>query len=202
MGQEFILSNMTARQNTEDVVECPVSGCDEEVLARGLFMHIFQSDDPEGENHYPRFEIPPEIDAEDVKVTGEQQVNMDYPDEQRLEDDYYLDTYTGKAYEGRRGLMVHLGQKAGSDNIPEDVTERHEADDFPVVEIDDDGNVIEVIQWPQADVPALEPYLSWKTDEDQGYVSKQRIRQFVEKVRNSTTGAASAEAIEEALLKQ
>jgi hypothetical protein len=195
---------MGSSTNEENKVRCPVEGCDKEVLARGLFMHIFQTDDPEGEGHYPRYQVPPDIDQEKIKITGKEEVEMDYPDEQSLDEAYYLDTYTGKAYKGKRGLMVHLGQKAGRDNIPSDVTKRHSAEDFPLVKIDDDGNVTEVIRWPTGDVPPIEPYIPWKDTDGEvgGYVSRAKIKDFVKKVRDSPTGAVSAEAIERELLKK
>jgi hypothetical protein len=188
-----------ATTNEEPKGECPV--CGEEVLKRGMFMHIFQSDDPDGEGHYPRFEVPPDIDVEEIKVSDTEEVDMEYPGRQDLEDAHYLDTYTGKAYEGKRGLMVHLGQMAGRENIPVNVTAKHDADDFPIVEIDDDGNVEEVIKEAEGSVPPLAPYVPWYTDEEQGYVQRKKIRTFVNNLKNSQTGAASAEAIEEALLE-
>jgi hypothetical protein len=163
-------------------------------------MHIFQTDDPAGEAHYPRGEVPPHLDEEEIKVTGKQEVDVDYPTDVDLSKEMYLDTYTGKAYKGRRGLMVHLGQRAGKDNIPADVTDKHEADDFPIVEVDDAGNITEVLKWPDGSVPPVEPYLPWYDDETEGYVSRQQVREFVEEVKEGS-GAATAEAIEEALLK-
>lgn len=192
------LTVMTNRESIkEDEVECPV--CGDQVAKRGLFAHIFQSDDAPGEDHGPRFEVPDHVDVDDVKVTGERDVQMDYPEVVDVGDQYYLDTYTGKAYQGQRGLMVHLGQMAGQNNIPEDVTERHSASDFPKVEIDDDGNITEVQSWPSNDVPPLEPYLPWFSDEDHGYIAKHKIRDFVEEIEE-TTGAVTAEKIEERLL--
>lgn len=164
-------------------------------------MHIFQTDDPDGEGHYPRFEIPPYLVKDDLKVTGDEKVTIDYPDEQDLEEIYYLDTYTGKAYKGKRGLMVHLGQLAGKNNIPEDITDRHDADDFPVVDIDDDGNVTEVKRWPTGDVPALEPYLPWYNNTSKGYISYEKVHEFIEEIEESPTGAASPEAIRRALIE-
>jgi hypothetical protein len=137
---------------------------------------------------------------EDLKVTGETTVDMDFPEEVDLEEKYYLDTYTGKAYQGRRGLMIHLGQSAGKHNIPDNVTDRHDADDFPIVDVDDDGNITEVYKNPEADVPPLAPYLPWYDDNESGYVHKREIRGFVEEVKDSWTGAVSAETIEEQLL--
>lgn len=191
---------MTVRSNNEPVVECPVPGCDKEPLKRGLFMHIFQSDDPEGEGHRPRYKLPPDIDPEELKVTGDREVEMDYPDEVDLDDTHYLDTYTGKAYEGKRGLMIHLGQMAGKDNIPKDITERHSGDDFPIVKIDNDGNITDVLRDAADDVPPIEPYLPWYDDDDIGYLRKKEVEEFVESIREST-GAASADTIENELLE-
>jgi len=191
---------MVNEDSKEDMVECPIGGCDTETLARGLYMHIFQTDDPEEESHYPRGEVPSHIDEEEIKVTGKKEVELDYPDEQDLEDARYLDTYTGKAYKGKRGLMVHLGQLAGKNNIPEDVTERHDATDFPIVETDKNGNITDVLKWPEESVPPLEPYLPWYDDEEDGYVSRRKISKFIDEIRNSSTGAASPDAIEKALL--
>lgn len=195
------MARVSRSKNEEETAVCPVEGCDKEALKRGMFMHIFQTDDPEGERHHPRYEMPPGINVADVKVSGSEEVEMNYPTEQEIGDVYYLDTYTGKAYKGKRGLMVHLGQKAGSDNIPEDVTERHDAEDFPIVDIDEDGNVTEVIRPPTDTVPAIEPYLPWYEDDDLGYIEKQRIKEFIKEVEESPTGAASPDAIREALLE-
>lgn len=191
---------MVRRTNKEEKVVCPVDSCSQEAMKRGLFMHIYQTDDAKGQGHYPRGEIPPNINREKIKVTGKSEIELDYPETQELETVHYLDTYTGKAYEGKRGLMIHLGQKAGQDNIPKDVTKRHRPDDFPIVDIDDDGNITEVIKHPTGDVPPIEPYLPWFTDSEDGYVSKRKVKQFVEKIRNSPTKAASADVIEEELL--
>jgi len=188
-----MVNNMT-NSNKEKRVECPE--CGESIIKRGLFAHVFQSSD---EAHGDRFEVPDEFDVDKAEEIGEADVELDYPKQVDLEEQYYLDTYTGKAYEGARGLMVHLGQMAGQDNIPEDVAERHEAREFPQVEIDDDGNITEVISWQSDDVPPLEPYLPWFTDRERGFVSKQDIKEFAEELEE-TTGAATADTIKEELL--
>jgi len=191
---------MARNDNREDRVSCPVDGCRQEVLARGLYMHIFQTDDSQGKGHYSRGRLPPEIDEDEIKITGSEKVDIDYPDTVEIEDTMYLDTYTGKAYQGKRGLMVHLGQMGGKNNIPEDVTDRHDAVDFPIVEVDDDGNITEVIKKGSNDVPSIEPYLPWNKNGDSGYISNDKIKEFIEEVRNSKTGAVSAEAIERELI--
>jgi len=164
-------------------------------------MHIFQTDDSQGKGHYSRGRLPPEINENEIKITGSEEVGIDYPDTVEIEDTMYLDTYTGKAYQGKRGLMVHLGQMGGKNNIPEDVTNRYDAVDFPIVEVDGSGNITEVIKEGSNDVPSIEPYLPWNENGDSGYVSKDKIKKFVEEVRNSKTGAVSAEVIERELIE-
>jgi len=194
---------MAADQDTqEEKVSCPIDRCNEEVMSRGLFIHTWQTDDPPGTGHYPRGEVPPGFREKNKEVTGKEEVDIDYPDTQNLEDLDYLDTYTGKTYSGKRGLMIHLGQMAGKENIPESITENREAHDFPIVEVDDDGNITEVKEWPSDKVPSIKPYLPWFDDSDDGYVKRERIKNFVEEVRKSPTGAASAEVIEERLLEE
>jgi hypothetical protein len=197
-----VFANVSNRTIDEDMVECPVKGCNETVVQRGLYMHIFQTDDPPGEGHYPRFEEPPYLDMEDVKITGEtQEVPYDFPETVDLEEDtYYLDTYTGKAYQGKRGLMIHLGQMAGRENIPDNVTDRHDAEDFPIVDIDDDGNITEVYREEKGTVPPLAPYLPWYDDPDEGYIKKERVKELIREIEESETGAVTAEYIRDRLL--
>lgn len=187
--------------NEKETVDCPVENCSQKPLARGLFMHIYQTDDPPGEGHWPRYEVPPDLNVDEVKMTSKREAEADYPEIQDIDEIYYLDTYTGKAYRGKRGLMIHLGQRAGKDNIPDDVTDRHEADEFPIVDVDDNGNITEVIKPAEGTVPPLEPYLPWHEDSDMGYIRKETIRQFVEKVRNMEGGAVSPDYIEQELLE-
>jgi hypothetical protein len=42
-------------------------------------------------------------------------------------------------------VLIHLGQVAGRKNHPASASEVHEPDDFPVVELDDDENVVGVV---------------------------------------------------------
>jgi hypothetical protein len=186
-------------RNLEDKVVCPIEGCDSETAARGLHLHIYHTDDPEGEGHYPRGEVPPDFNKDNIEVIGKQSIQMDYPDEQELEDAKYLDTYTGKAYKGKRGLMIHLGQMEGQENIPSNVTDRHDADDFPMVKVDEKGNITDVLRWSSGDVPAIEPYLPWYEDRDKGFIERRKVKELVKELKNGS-GAISAEVLEEELL--
>jgi hypothetical protein len=188
-------------KNLEDEVRCPIDGCDSTAVARGLHIHVYQTDDPEGSGHYPRGEVPPDFDPKAVEVEGQKEVEMDFPQRLNMQETEYLCTFCGSSFQGRRGLFIHLGQSAGKNNIPENVTDRFEPDDFPIVETDDDGNIEEVVKWGDSAVPPLEPYLPWVMDYERGYVDRERVVDFVDKIKNSPTGAASAEAIEDALLK-
>jgi len=189
-------------KNLEEKVRCPIQGCGKEVSARGLNMHVFHTNDPEGKGHYPKGETPPDFDPSgNIEVVGQEEVEMDYPDEVDLDDKEYLDTYTGKAYQGKRGLMIHLGQMAGKQNIPENVQDRHDAEDFPLVETDEDGNVMRVVRESRGSVPPIQPYLPWYTDEERGYIERRRVVKLIEKVRESTTQTISADALEKELLK-
>lgn len=185
------------QSNQEVTVKCPY--CSETMLRRGLHAHVFQSDDS---RHNERYEVPEGFDVSETEVVGEEEVILDYPDNVDLGDEYFLDTYTGKAYEGRRGLMIHLSAMAGQHNIPEDIADRHDADDFPQVKIDDDGNITELVTTGENGVPPVEPYLPWFTDEEEGYISKREINEFVEEIEDAGVGAASVDTIINRLLKQ
>ena len=189
-------------KNLEEKVKCPIQGCGKEVSARGLNMHVFHTNDPEGKGYYPKGETPPDFDPSgNIEVVGQEEVEMDYPDEINLDDKEYLDTYTGKAYQGKRGLMIHLGQMAGKHNIPENVQERHDAEEFPLVETDEEGNITTVIREPKGTVPPIEPYLPWYTDDEQGYIERKKVIELIEEVKDSPTGAISADALEDKLVK-
>jgi hypothetical protein len=192
---------MPSKSNEEKKVRCPVEGCDAEPLRRGLFLHIFNTDDPEGEGHGPRHTVPDSIDVDKLTGAGVRRVNINYPEHQNLDTDTkYLDTYTGKVYNGKRGLMVHLGQVAGKNNIPENVTSLHDADDFPIVEVDDDGNITEVIKGPEGNVPPIEPYLPWTHNRIDGYLPKHRVESFIEELEEDGE-QEFAKRVKDALLR-
>ena len=174
---------MPKHTTDEDTVECPI--CGEEFKKRGLFMHIYSTDDSPGRGHHNRGNVPHGLDIEKVETSGTEEVQMDYPDTQDIGDAQYFDTYTGKAYKGKRGIMVHLGQAKGENNIPSDVTDRFDADDFPIVETDEDGNITNVVKWGSDEVPPIEPYLPWYDNSDIGYVRRKKIRKFIQEIKSN-----------------
>lgn len=136
-------SDTTHHQNEERTVECPVEGCDATPLARGVHLHIMRSD---GNGHGDGGEVPNHINLDNLKTAGEQTVDMDYPDTRETEAVKRLCPYCERPFRGSHGVMIHLGQVEGRKNHPEDAADRHEEEDFPIVEVDKNDNVIEVVE--------------------------------------------------------
>lgn len=132
--------------NEERTVRCPVDGCEEETLARGLHLHILRSD---GNGHGPQNDIPDGIDLDDAETVGRKQVEMDYPEHRNPEDVARLCPYCERPFRGKHGVMIHLGQMQGRKNHPENPTEKHDPDDFAIVEVDDKENVTKMVEEPE-----------------------------------------------------
>ncbi|QAU12518.1 hypothetical protein EKH57_07160 [Halorubrum sp. BOL3-1] len=129
---------MTDHSNDERTVCCPVEGCDSTPLARGINLHIRRSS---GDGHGPQNEVPDHISLDNLETAGEREVEMDYPEERHTEKHARLCPYCSETFSGISGLMIHLGQTAGRKNHPENPKEKHSPEDFPRVEVDDEGNV-------------------------------------------------------------
>ena len=129
-------------QNNESVVKCPVDGCSEEKLARGIHLHVRQSSDA---GHGIHGDIPDNLNFDDLTEVGTQSVKMDYPSEQTMDDVVRLCPYCGNAFKGYRGLKIHLGQKQGQGVHPDDATDITK-EDTPVAHVDEDMNVIEIVE--------------------------------------------------------
>ena len=131
---------MTDPNNDERTVRCPVEGCNAEKLARGIHLHVRQSS---GDGHGPQGETPDHINLDDLETVGEQRVKMDYPEERETDTTARLCPYCSQTFAGAQGLMIHLGQMAGRENHPSDPKDLHKPSDFPRVEVDADGNVLQ-----------------------------------------------------------
>ena len=127
----------------ERTVRCPVEGCDDEVLARGINLHVMRSS---GDGHGPKGDVPDHLSFEDLETIGKQDVEMDYPETRDNEKHARLCPYCSQVFLGIQGLTIHLGQTAGRKNHPENPKEKHDPSDFPQVRVDDKGNVLETIQ--------------------------------------------------------
>lgn len=130
-------------KNDERTVKCPVDGCDEEPLARGAHLHVMRSS---GDGHGEQGDVPAEIDLENLETVGSRQVEMDYPEERDAEQVARLCPYCERPFRGKHGVMIHLGQTAGRKNHPENPRDIHDIDDFSIVHVDDNENVVEVVE--------------------------------------------------------
>jgi len=133
---------MTDHSNDERTVVCPVEGCDATPLARGVYLHVRRSG---SEGHGPQGEIPDDISLDDLETAGVREVEMDYPEERDHENQARLCPYCSQTFSGLSGLMIHLSQTAGRKNHPTDPKERHEPGDFPRVNVDENGNIEQVV---------------------------------------------------------
>lgn len=129
--------------NDERTVRCPIDGCDETPLARGVHLHIMRS---VGDGHGDQGDVPDGVDLDDLETVGEREVSMDYPEKRDTERVARLCPYCERPYRGKQGVMIHLGQTAGRKNHPENPRERHDPDDFAIVRVDENENVIDVVE--------------------------------------------------------
>lgn len=101
-----------------------------------------------GNGHGLQNEIPNDLDLDKAEVVGSKEVEMEYPEERESEQVARLCPYCERPYRGKHGVMIHLGQTAGRKDHPEDAPERHDPDDFSIVHVDEDENVVEIVEEP------------------------------------------------------
>ncbi|QGX95837.1 hypothetical protein EI982_14125 [Haloplanus rallus] len=127
----------------ERVVRCPVEGCDAEKLARGIHLHILRSSDAA---HGDQGEYPDGVTLDNLEEVGRESVDVDYPESRASESVSRRCPYCRQHFSGKNGVLIHLGQLAGRKNHPEGASELHEPEDFAVIRLDEDENVISVVK--------------------------------------------------------
>lgn len=127
--------------NKEKVKECPA--CGETFLSRSLHLHVLRKDD---EAHGPQGDIPPTLDLENAPVVGTREVEMDYPETRETEKTRRQCPYCTQTFKGKQGLGIHFGQVVGRKNHPADREQFPDPGSCPVVHVDEDGNIIEVVE--------------------------------------------------------
>jgi hypothetical protein len=90
--------------------------------------------------------------------------------------------------------MIHLGQLSGRKNHPKNPRDKHDIDDFPVVHVDDQDNIVEVVD-SDATMPSTERR---KKDEGKG-PSRSDIEQHIKQLREQGLDD-QADSAEEMLL--
>ena len=164
----------TNHHNDESVVKCPVEGCAYEGVSRGIHLHVMQSS---GDGHGENGDVPPQLDFDDLEVVGEKKVSMNYPDQQNIEDAARLCPFCGRAFNGIRGIKIHVGQKAGQGVHPDDATDITK-EDCPIAHVDDDMNVIELVE-----ENAIMPSTKRRIESDIDSVSVDRVHEFIDSLR-------------------
>jgi len=174
MGTTLMPTNQKKKhKNDETTVECPVEGCDKEVLSRGLHLHVMRSD---SNGHGTQNEIPNNLNLEDAETVGHEEVEMEYPEERDTEKIARLCPYCERPFRGKHGVMIHLGQVAGRKNHPEDAPEQHEPDDLAIVHVDDQENVVEVVE----EGPSL-PATNQRKDDDA--LNEGQVKEHIKELR-------------------
>lgn len=149
-------------QNDEPTVLCPVAGCDAEPLSRAVHLHVMQS---AGDGHGEQGTIPSDVDLDAAEEVGSREVEMQYPESRDQETVARLCPYCGRPYRGKQGVMIHLGQVEGRKDHPNNATDRHNPEDFAVVEVDSDGNIVEVVEEAaKHNMPSTEKRIGIKKD--------------------------------------
>jgi hypothetical protein len=184
------MSRKKKHHNNENVVKCPVSGCDYEGLSRGIHLHIRQS---AGGGHGDNGDVPENIDLNNLEVVGTEAVEMDYPEHRDVEDVARLCPYCGRAYTGFHGVKIHLGQKQGQGVHPEDATEI-EKEDAPIAKVDDDMNVIDIVE-----SRSLMPSTKRRIESDSDTVKKEAVVNVVKLLEDQGMDDAADIVTEELL---
>ena len=184
----------TKSSNQENVVQCPVSGCSHEGLSRGMHLHVRQSS---GNGHGPHGDIPDSLDMGNLEVVGQREVQMEYPEDREVDNTARACPFCGNAFQGYRGLKIHLGQKQGQGVHPKNAAEKIQKEDAPIVEVDDDMNVKDIIDAREM-MPSMRDRLLGQESKDTIPVSK--VEQFIEKLEAEDRADVANQAREFLLL--
>lgn len=129
-------------ESGEKVVSCPVEGCDAEHPTRGLHLHLMRS---VGDGHGEQGDYP-DVDVDDLKEVGRQDVDVDYPNKRQSESTARMCAYCSSPFKGKGGVMRHLGLVEGRKDHPPNANALHEPEDFVKVRLDEDDNVVGVVE--------------------------------------------------------
>lgn len=136
------MSDDDPEESGEKVVACPVEGCDAEHPTRGLHLHLMRS---VGDGHGEQGDYP-DVDVDDLREVGRQDVVVDYPEERKSESVARMCPYCSSPFKGKGGVMRHLGLVEGRKDHPPNANALHEPEDFTVVRLDEDENVVGVVE--------------------------------------------------------
>lgn len=134
-----------------------------------------------GKGHGESGEIPDDINLDEAETVGTREVKMDYPEKRDSETVARLCPYCERPFTGKHGVMIHLGQVAGRKNHPEDAPEQHDPEDFAIVHVDENENVIEKLQ-EGVTMPSTEE--REEREESGEPLDKQKVREYIQDLRD------------------
>lgn len=194
---------MPGQTNAERTVRCPVEGCGAEKLSRGINLHIRQS---KGDGHGPQGEIPEGIDFDNLQTVGTREVSMDYPETRKTEKIGRLCPYCKEGFQGKEGVMIHLGRSAGKGPHPEDPKKNVDSENLSIASIDADRTRAENITHSKQNETGVEkieksaatPSKNQRQEHEGDVHLKQEVRNLIEEFRNEGKDEA-ADRLEEVL---
>ena len=178
--------------NEERTVLCPAvypdgGICEHEVLARALHLHVRQKSD---EAHGPHGEVPDALDLSEAPEAGTKSVTIDYPEEREKDATARQCPYCGNTFRGKQGVSIHFGQVVGRKNHPADRDEFPEPEETPIVRLDENENVVEVVD-PGAMMPSTRDRL-------ESQHNTETVQEFLARLR-AMGRDEQANAVEDAL---
>lgn len=179
MTNKKVRRGKKSHTNDEETVRCPVEGCDKEVLRRALHLHVNRK---VGDGHGKQGVIPEGVNLDEAETVGTEEVTMEYPSERDTESVNRLCPYCERPFNGKQAVMIHLGSMAGRKDHPENATEHHNMDDFAIVRVDNNQNIIEVVE------PGVELPTSKRRRKESGEgirnIPDEEIKEHIEDLRN------------------
>lgn len=166
-------------KNDERTVNCPIEGCDETPLARGAHLHVMRSS---GGGHGPQNEVPDHVDLDNLETVGKREVQMDYPEERNSEQVARLCPYCERPFRGKHGVMIHLGQTAGRKNHPKNPRDKHDPEDFAIVHVDENENVIEKVE-EGTTMPSTDKRREKEASEEVDSLNPDQVEEYIESLR-------------------
>ena len=125
---------------------------------------------------------------------------MKYPDKRDTEQVARLCPYCDRPFRGKHGVMIHLGQTAGRKNHPKDPREKHNPEDFPVVQVDEHENVVKVVE-EGAVMPSTERRIENEENDETDSLDPDQVREYIEGLREQGL-TEEADRAEQMLLNQ
>lgn len=152
-----------------------------------------------GDGHGSQNELPPNLNLDKAEEVESREVEMDYPKERESEQVARLCPYCERPYRGKHGVVIHLGQTAGRENHPENPKELHEPDDFAIVHVDENENVVEKVE-EETSMPSTKRRQEREAGDGPDSLEPEKVKEYIEDLREQGL-EEEAERAEKMLLR-